>query len=65
VAIGEGMQLGCTTKILEAKRWLKGTNLREVALLPTTARARQRECSPSGGLEGRRMRRMRKVRRHG
>jgi hypothetical protein len=27
------MQPGCLMKILEAKRWLKGTNLREVALL--------------------------------
>jgi hypothetical protein len=33
VTIGEGMQLGCLMKILEAERWLKGTNLREVALL--------------------------------
>jgi hypothetical protein len=30
--IGEGMQPGCTTKILEAERWLKGADLREVAL---------------------------------
>jgi hypothetical protein len=28
------MQLGCLMKILEAKRWLKGTNHHEVALLP-------------------------------
>jgi hypothetical protein len=34
VTIGEGMQLGCLMKILEAERWLKGTNLHEVALLP-------------------------------
>jgi hypothetical protein len=34
VTIGEGMQLGCLMKILEAERWLKGANLREVALLP-------------------------------
>jgi hypothetical protein len=27
------MQLGCLMKILEAERWLKGANLREVALL--------------------------------
>jgi hypothetical protein len=27
------MQLGCLMKILEAERWLKGTNFREVALL--------------------------------
>jgi hypothetical protein len=25
------MQLGCLMKILEAERWLKGTNFREVA----------------------------------
>jgi hypothetical protein len=33
VTIGEGMQPGCLMKILEAERWLKGANLREVALL--------------------------------
>ena len=33
MTIGEGMQLGYLMKILEAKRWLKGANLREVALL--------------------------------
>jgi hypothetical protein len=33
VTIGEGMQSGCLMKILEAERWLKGTNFREVALL--------------------------------
>jgi hypothetical protein len=27
------MQLGCLMKILEVERWLKGANLREVALL--------------------------------
>ena len=31
--MGEGMQPGCLMKILEAERWLKGANLREVALL--------------------------------
>ncbi len=30
---GEGMQPGCLMKILEAERWLKGTNFREVAFL--------------------------------
>jgi hypothetical protein len=29
----EGMQLGCLMKILEAERWLKGTNFHEVAFL--------------------------------
>jgi hypothetical protein len=33
MTIGEGMQLGCMMKILEAERWLKGANPREVALL--------------------------------
>jgi hypothetical protein len=33
VTIGEGMQPGSLMKILEAKRWLKGANLRKVALL--------------------------------
>jgi hypothetical protein len=33
VTIGKGMQLGCLMKILEAKRWLKGTNVREVVFL--------------------------------
>jgi hypothetical protein len=32
VTIGEGMQPGCLMKILEVERWLKGANLREVAL---------------------------------
>ena len=29
----EGMQPGCLMKILEAERWLKGTNFHEVAFL--------------------------------
>jgi hypothetical protein len=33
LTIGEGMQPGCMTKILEAERWLKSTNLHEAALL--------------------------------
>jgi hypothetical protein len=33
VTTGEGMQPGCLMKILEVKRWLKGTNFREVAFL--------------------------------
>jgi hypothetical protein len=33
VIIGEVMQPSCLMKILEAERWLKGANLREVALL--------------------------------
>jgi hypothetical protein len=33
VTTGEGMQPGCLMKILEAERWVKGTNFREVAFL--------------------------------
>jgi hypothetical protein len=33
VTAGEGMRLGSLMKILEAERWLKGTNFREVAFL--------------------------------
>jgi hypothetical protein len=35
---GEGMQPGCTMKILEAERWLKGTNFPEVAFLQRQGR---------------------------
>jgi hypothetical protein len=33
VTTGEGMRPGCLMKILEAERWLKGTNFREVVFL--------------------------------
>jgi hypothetical protein len=33
VVTGEGMQPGRVMKILEAERWLKGTNFHEVALI--------------------------------
>jgi hypothetical protein len=33
VTTGEGMQPGCLMKILEAERWLKGTNFRKVVFL--------------------------------
>jgi hypothetical protein len=33
VTTGEGMRPGCLMKILEAERWLKGTNFHEVAFL--------------------------------
>jgi hypothetical protein len=33
LTIGDGMQPGCMTKILEAERSLKGADLHEVALL--------------------------------
>jgi hypothetical protein len=41
VTIGEGMQPGCLMKILEAERWLKGSNFREVAFL----QRQQDECN--------------------
>jgi hypothetical protein len=45
------MRPGCLMKILEAERWLKGTNFCEVAFLQQT-RQKDRGCSPSGGSEG-------------
>jgi hypothetical protein len=33
VTTGEGMRPGCLMKILEAERWLKGTNFLEVVFL--------------------------------
>jgi hypothetical protein len=33
LTLGEGMQPGCTTKILEDKRWLKSADLHEAAIL--------------------------------
>jgi hypothetical protein len=33
VTTSEGMRSGCLMKILEAERWLKGTNFHEVAFL--------------------------------
>jgi hypothetical protein len=43
LTIGEGMQPGCMTKILEAERWLKGTDLHESVLLQ-----RQQEQGDAG-----------------
>jgi hypothetical protein len=43
VTIGKGMQPGCLMKILEAERWLKGTNFREVVFLQ-----RQQDESDAG-----------------
>jgi hypothetical protein len=43
VTTGEGMQPGCLMKILEAERWLKFTNFREVAFL----QRQQDECDAS------------------
>jgi hypothetical protein len=54
-----------TTKILEAEQWLKGADLHEAALVPTTARARRRWSTPSGGSKGGRAQGMRGGRRHG
>jgi hypothetical protein len=43
MTIGEGMQPGCMTKILEAERWPKSANLHEAALLQ-----RQQEQGSTG-----------------
>jgi hypothetical protein len=43
LTIGERMQPGCMTKILEAERWLKSTDLHEAALLQ-----RQQEQGDAG-----------------
>jgi hypothetical protein len=43
MTIGEGMQPGCMTKILEAERRLKSANLHEAALLQ-----RQQEQGDAG-----------------
>ena len=43
MTIGEGMQPGCMTKILEVERWLKSANLHEAALLQ-----RQQEQGDAG-----------------
>jgi hypothetical protein len=52
-------------KILEAERWLKGTNFREVAFLQRQRRRKRRGRPPSGGSEGGRAQCMRGMRRHG
>jgi hypothetical protein len=38
VTTGEGVQSGYMMKILEAERWLKGTNFHEVAFLQQQVR---------------------------
>jgi hypothetical protein len=38
VTTSEGVQPGCMMKILEAKRWLKGTNFHEVVFLQRQGR---------------------------
>jgi hypothetical protein len=48
VITGEGMQPGCLMKILEAERWLKGTNFHEVAFLYD--KAKRLRVSPIRGL---------------
>jgi hypothetical protein len=50
VTTGEGMQPGCLTKILEAERWLKGTNFREVAF-PQRRQGGRTTGAPIWGLE--------------
>jgi hypothetical protein len=56
VTIGKGMQPGCLMKILEAKRWLKGTNFREVVLLQQRQQDESNASAPHPGarkVEGR------------
>jgi hypothetical protein len=49
VTTGEGMQPGCLMKILEAERWLKGTNFREVAF-PNNDKMKATRALPIRGL---------------
>jgi hypothetical protein len=46
------MQPGCLMKILEAKRWLKGANLRKVALLQSS-KTKATRALPIWGLKRR------------
>jgi hypothetical protein len=46
--IGKGMQPGCLMKILEAERWLKGTNFHEVAFLQQQ-QDESNACAPHPG----------------
>jgi hypothetical protein len=54
VTAGRGVRPGCVMKILEAERWLKGTNS------PPTRRRKDGGYPPSRGLEDGETRRMRK-----
>jgi hypothetical protein len=58
------VQPGCVMKILEAERWLKGTNFHEVAFLRRQD-GRISRRPPPGGSEGGKTRCMREARRHG
>jgi hypothetical protein len=49
LTIGKGMQPGCLMKILEAERWLKGTNFREVALLQQQQQDKSNAGAPHPG----------------
>jgi hypothetical protein len=49
VTIGKGMQPGCLMRILEAERWLKGTNFREVALLQQKQQDKSNAGAPHPG----------------
>jgi hypothetical protein len=51
VTAGEGVQPGCMMKILEAERWLKGTNSHGVAFLQRRGE-KTAGIPPSGDLEG-------------
>jgi hypothetical protein len=56
MTIDKGMQPGCLMKILEAERWLKGTNFREVALLQQQQQDKSNTGAPHPGarkVEGR------------
>jgi hypothetical protein len=56
VTIGKGMQPGCLIKILEAERWLKGTNFHEVTFLQQQQQDKRDAGAPHPGarkVEGR------------
>ena len=59
---GEGMQPGCLMKILEAERWLRGTNFHEVAFLRRQG-GRTAGVPHPGGSEDGKARCMRRARR--
>jgi hypothetical protein len=58
VTAGGGVQPGCMMKILEAERWLRGTNSHGVALLQRGG-GKAAGTPPSGGLEDGKTRRIR------
>jgi hypothetical protein len=52
VTTGEGMRPGSVMKILEAERWLKGTNFHEVAFLRRQDRRIAGVPHPGGSEDG-------------